>query len=127
MKKIITLVTVLIASSFASAMETRSICIFDPVGTTGPLYNLMKDYRQFAVEQGIDVHLHAYTDEKIASDDFKAGQCDGVLMTGARARPFSSFVSTIEAIGAVPSDKVMRNVVKMLSSPNAAKYMKGDR
>jgi hypothetical protein len=33
----------------------------------------------------VDFHLRAYTDEKIAIDDFKAQQCEAVLMTGARA------------------------------------------
>ena len=127
MRKLIGMVALALSASSVSALETRTICIFDPVGTSGPMYKMMEDYKQFAVGEGIEIKLHAYTDEKIASDDFKAGQCDGVVMTGARARPFSKFASTIEAIGAVPDDKVMRNVVTLISSEKGAKYMKNDR
>lgn len=127
MKKIIALVTMICITSFAQAKGDKTICIFDPVGTTGPIYNLVKDYRQFALEQGGEVKMHAYTDEKIASDDFKAGQCDGVMLTGARARPYSKFASTIEAIGAIQSDAMMKKLVSALKSPGAAKYMRTDR
>ena len=127
MRKLIGMVALALSASSVSALETRTICIFDPVGTSGPMYKMMEDYKQFAVGEGIEIKLHAYTDEKIASDDFKAGQCDGVVLTGARARPFSKFASTIEAIGAVPDDKVMRNVVTLISSEKGAKYMKNDR
>lgn len=127
MRKLIGMVALALSASSVSALESKNICIFDPVGSSGPMFKLMEDYKQFAVGEGIEVKLHAYTDEKIASDDFKAGQCDGVVLTGARARPFSKFASTIEAIGAVPNDKVMRNVVNLISSPKGAKYMKNDR
>ena len=129
MRKLIGMVALALSASSVSvnALESRNICIFDPVGSSGPMFKLMEDYKQFAIPEGIEVKLHAYTDEKIASDDFKAGQCDGVVLTGARARPFSKFASTIEAIGAVPDDTVMRNVVNLISSPKGAKYMKNDR
>ena len=127
MRKLIGMVALALSASSVSALESKNICIYDPVGSSGPMFKLMEDYKQFAVGEGIEVKLHAYTDEKIASDDFKAGQCDGVVLTGARARPFSKFASTIEAIGAVPNDKVMRNVVNLISSPKGAKYMKNDR
>ena len=64
---------------------------------------------KFVSLMGVDFRLRAYTDEKIAIDDFKAQQCDAVLMTGARARPFNKFAATIEAIGAVPTNDIMRN------------------
>ena len=48
-------------------------------------------------------------------------------MTGARARPFSKFASTIEAIGAVPTDEIMRQVVMTTAAPNAAKFMQTER
>ncbi|WP_338352823.1 putative solute-binding protein [Thalassolituus oleivorans] len=113
--------------TFAAADE-RKFCIYDPLGANGNLYGLMKEYREFAIQQNVNIHLRAYTDEKIASDDFKAEQCDAVMLTGARARPYSKFASTIEAIGAVPTTSVMRSLVNTISQPGAAKYMvTGDR
>jgi len=104
-------------------LKQRSFCVFDPLGANGSLYGTAKDFATKALEWGYDLDLHAYPDEKIASDDFKAEQCDAVLLTGARARPFNNFTSTVEAIGAVPSETVMRNLVHMLATPKAAKYM----
>lgn len=107
----------------AKPLENRTFCVFDPLGANGSLFSTAKDYATKALEWGYDFHLRPYTDEKIATDDFKAHQCDAVLLTGARARPFNKFASTVEAIGAIPSESVMRNLVHMLASPKAAKYM----
>jgi len=127
MRKLLAVAAMALAPMATNAIEQRDICIYDPLGTSGPMFGLMRDYREFALGEGIEIKLHAYTDEKIASDDFKAEQCDGVVMTGARARPFSKFASTIEAIGAVPTDEIMRQVVMMTASPKAAKYMATER
>lgn len=112
-----------VSAAPAAKLEKRTFCVFDPLGANGSLFSTAKDYGTKALEWGVDLHLRPYTDEKIASDDFKAGQCDAVLLTGARARPFNKFASTLEAIGAIPSETVMRNLVNMLASPKAAKFM----
>mgnify|MGYP006095733089 CR=1 FL=1 len=100
-----------------------SICVFDPLGANGTLFNTMKDYRTVAFGWGADLEPRAYTDEKIAVDDFKAGQCDAALVTGARARPFNKFSATLGAIGAIPDEKMLRSLLATISSPKAAKYM----
>jgi hypothetical protein len=113
----------IIAAPMTMALEKRTFCVYDPLGANGSLFGMSKDYQTAALEWGVDFHLRAYTDEKIAVDDFKAEQCDAVLMTGARARPFNAFTATIEAIGGVPSNSVMRSAIGAISSPKAAKYM----
>ncbi len=118
------LLIALSASQLAWAeLEKRTFCVYDPLGANGSIYGMTKDYSTIALEWGVDFHLRAYTDEKIAVDDFKAEQCDAVLMTGARARPFNKFTATVEAIGGVPSDDVMRTLVNTIASPKAAKFM----
>lgn len=112
-----------LAAAPAASVSKRTFCVYDPLGANGSLFGMSKDYRTMALGWGVDFHLHAYTDEKIAIDDFKAEQCDAVLITGARARPFNQFTATVEAIGAVPSDDIMRNIIATVSSPKAAKYM----
>lgn len=104
-------------------VQKKTFCVFDPLGASGSIFGMMKDYKTAALAWGVDFHLRAYTDEKIAIDDFKAQQCDAVLMTGARARPFNKFAASIEAIGAVPSHKIMQQAVNAISSPKAAKLM----
>lgn len=108
----------------SKTLPKLSICVFDPLGANGSLFNTMKDYRTVAFDWGVDLEPRAYTDEKIAVDDFKAGQCDAALVTGARARPFNKFTSTIEAIGAISDEKMLRKLLATISSPKAAKYMR---
>jgi len=105
-------------------LPKRTMCVFDPLGANGSLFSTTKDYRNVAFEWGVDLEPRAYTDEKIAVDDFKAGQCDAALITGARARPFNKFAATIEAIGAIPNEQMLRTLLATISSPKAAKYMK---
>ena len=50
----------------------------------------MKEYRIAALGWGVDFKLKPYTDEKTAAEDFKAGQCDGVVLTGTRYVAFKS-------------------------------------
>jgi len=129
MRSILLFILLLPSLVMAAAVESKqlpklSVCVFDPLGANGPLFNTMKDYRTAAFEWGADVEPRAYTDEKIAMDDFKAGQCDATLITGARARPFNGFAATIGAIGAIPDEKMLRSLLATISGPKAAKYMR---
>jgi hypothetical protein len=112
--------TVAMASTAVSAdMMSRSFCIFDPIGANGPLYSVMKSAKPAAMKWGVDLELRAYTDEKIAAEDFKAGQCDQVLLTGTRAREFNNFTGSLEALGAIPGDQEMKMVLETLNTPQA--------
>ena len=121
--RLITCSTLLLSVTQLQALEKRTFCVYDPLGANGTLFGMSKDYQTAALEWSVDFHLRAYTDEKIAIDDFKAEQCDGMLITGSRARPFNQFAATVEAIGAVPDDDVMRKAIATVSSPKAAKFM----
>ena len=65
-----------------------------------------------------------YQDEQTAFDDFKANKCHAVVITGTRARALVPFTGTLEAMGALPSYKMLKRVIKTLSSPRASKLMK---
>lgn len=97
----------------------RSFCVFDPVGANGPLFAITKTFQPVAMKKGIKLNLRAYTDEKVAAEDFKAGQCDAVLLTGTRAREFNKFTGSLEAMGAVPGEEEMRLLYNTLSQPKA--------
>lgn len=107
----------------AQAAEKRKFCIFDPLGATGPVFNLSKDTKVKALGWGYDFEMAAYTDEKIASDDFKAGQCDAVLLTDVRAREYNKFTATLVAVGAMPSYDQLKSVLSTLATPKAAPLM----
>lgn len=101
----------------------KSFCIFDPIGANGPLYSVMKSAKPAAMKWGVDLELRAYTDEKIAADDFKAGQCDSVLLTGTRARDFNNFTGSLEALGGIPGDEEMKMMLSTLNTPKAAQLL----
>ncbi|WP_344798197.1 putative solute-binding protein [Litoribacillus peritrichatus] len=109
--------TVPIASS--ADPVTRLFCVFDPVGHKGPLFTLMKEAQVIALDWGIQLDMTAYTDEGVAEYDFRAKQCDAVLLTGTRARNFNKFTGSLEAMGAIPSTQAMRLVLHTLMQPRA--------
>lgn len=105
----------------------RSFCVFDPVGANGPLFAIAKTFKPTALREGIGLDMRAYTDEKIAAEDFKAGQCDAVLLTGTRAREFNKFTGSLEAMGAIPGEAEMRLLFNTLSQPKAKPFLTNDR
>ncbi|MEC7814822.1 MAG: putative solute-binding protein [Pseudomonadota bacterium] len=107
----------------SSELLERSFCVFDPVGANGPLFAITKEFQPVALQQGIRLNLRAYTDEKVAAEDFKAGQCDAVLLTGTRAREFNKFTGSLEAMGAVPGEEEMRLLYNTLSQPKARPFL----
>ncbi len=114
---------VTLAAGQANAGVKKSLCVYDPGGATGDLFNLMKDYATAAGAWGVDFDPKPYTDEKTAADDFKAGQCDAVLATGTRLRKYHKFGGTLEAMGALPEYKNLSSVVSRLMGPKAARLM----
>ena len=97
--------------------------LVDPVGANGPLFAITKEFQPVALKRGIKLELRAYTDEKVAAEDFKAGQCDAVLLTGTRAREFNKFTGSLEAMGAVPGEEEMRLLYNTLSQPKARPFL----
>lgn len=70
-----------------------------------------------------EVKINLYTDERIASEDFKAGQCDGVAISNLRARAYNPFVGSLDAVGAVLNYQQLTEAINMLARPEMAKYM----
>jgi hypothetical protein len=91
-----------------------SFCIFDPMGNQGDIYSYAKDLAVEGRKWNVFAELKPYTDEGVAAEDFKAGQCDGVVITTLRARQFNKFMGSIDAIGAVPTYAHMRSVLQGL-------------
>jgi hypothetical protein len=104
--------------------ENRTLCVFDPSGANGDLFQSMKDYRGAALSWGVNFSLKPYTDEKTLAEDFKAKQCDAALMTGTRIRQFHPFSGSLEAMGGLQSYEQIRSVIKSLSSPKAKSLMR---
>lgn len=109
--------------SVAPAAHAQTFCIWDILGENGDAMNLMKDYVLAAKSWGASITLKSYTNEGIAADDFKAGQCDGLFITGLRSRQFNKFTGSIDSVGSVPSYTHMRDVVDLLANPKLSKRL----
>lgn len=104
-------------------MLVRRICIWDPIGKAGPIFQAALDQKARTQTFGIDLELIPYTDEKIATIDLKAGQCDAALISGLRARTLNKFTGTIDSIGGIRTDQEMHTLLYVLSRPSMAKKM----
>lgn len=109
--------------AMTQANASQVICVFDPLGASGEIYAVMRDYALASKRWGSNVSLKSYTDERVAAEDFKAGQCDGVYITGIRGRQFNSFTGSIDALGAVPSNAIARSVLQLMARPQLAADM----
>ena len=108
----------------AEGAKQHTLCVFDPIGANGPLFDQMKDYKVAALEWGVDLKMVPYTDERVAAEDFKAGLCDAVSVTGIRGRQFNSFTGTLDSIGSMPTYDHLSLALNTLSKPKAAKFMR---
>lgn len=107
----------------AGSVQAQTLCVFDLLGAQGDSYSFMKDYALAAKQWGADIVLKPYPDERLAVEDFKAGQCDAVSITGVREFPFNSFVASINAIGSVPNNNVARAILTLMGNPKLAADM----
>lgn len=101
----------------------RSLCIYDPLGANGPVYNSFEPYLIQAREWGINFKPIPYTEEAVAASDFKSGKCDAMAITGLRAIHFVKFSGSFDMAGGLQNYKQVRIAMKVMSSPKAAKYM----
>ena len=108
------------APSFSYAQK---ICVFDPAGTQGDAYSLMKDYALAAKQWGADITLKPYVDDQQATDDFKDGKCEGLSSIGFRIRQFNTFTGSIDSFGQVPNDSMARNLLGLMANPKLASEM----
>ncbi|GAC1369689.1 MAG: DUF6091 family protein [Aquirhabdus sp.] len=131
MKKIAmaALLAVMSFQAVQAAGPKLTLCVYDPLGARGDAFGYAKDYVLQMPRFGITnpVELKAYTNEAIVAEDFKAGQCDGAIMSTLRARQFNKFTGSLDSIGAVPSKAALNLALQALSSKQMApKMIEGD-
>jgi len=104
--------------------EKVPLCVYDPGGANGDIFNMMKDYQAAAVGWGVEFELKPYTDEGTASEDFKAQKCGAVLMTATRTRAYHKAIGTIEAMGGLSSYDLLKQTTKHMLGKGAEKFAK---
>lgn len=110
-------------TAIATSTYAQTICVFDPLGSQGDNYSLMKDYSVAAKQWGGDISLKPYPDEKLAAADFKSGKCDGAALTSIRSRSINDFVGTISAPTAIVSREQTKTILALMGNPKLAPDM----
>jgi hypothetical protein len=106
-----------------SQAQAQTICTFDIGGASGENYALMRDYSLAAKKWGVTIALKAYGNEEYAYRDFLANKCDGLFATSFLTRKFNNYTGTINAIGAIPSNVIARNLFGLMAHPKVAADM----
>ncbi|MDO8332053.1 MAG: DUF6091 family protein [Fluviicoccus sp.] len=94
-----------------------TLCVFDIQGARGDISRYAQDLALDARQWNIHLNIRSYTDERIAAEEFKAGQCDGVALSTLRARPFNKFIGSIDSIGAAPDYRHIKAIAAALDHP----------
>jgi len=117
-------ITAVQAETVPTEIKERTFCVWDPVGSGGPIVSMVKGLIPKSLSWGVKLNIEAYTDEKVAANDFKGEACDAVLLTDMSTRDFNRFTSTYNAVGAIPGESELKTLLSTLSSPKAGKLMK---
>ena len=112
----------LVLSLFSNAeASAKTLCAYDPGGKSGDYFKILEDYALQSPSFGAPIEIRAYTDEETAVKDYEAGQCDAVMATGVRLQRFNRFPTSIEAVGALPKNSQLKQMVKTLATNEKAK------
>jgi len=125
------------AGMMLGAQAAQRVCVYDMLGTNGDLYNAARDFAIAMQKAGAAIELKGYTDERVATEDFRTGQCDGLIATGLRVRQFNPITGTIDSLGSstivrngkidMPASyEVLRRLVQTFASPKALPLLIND-
>ncbi len=107
-----------------SALHAKTLCVFSLVGAQGDLWEQMRDYQVAAAGEGEAFSLRVFTDERVAAEDLKAGFCDGLMMTGIKARQFVPFSGSVDAIGGLQRYESLEIMIRLLADPRLSQSMR---
>ncbi len=134
MKKLISSLLLAGLAVAPQAQAEQKLCVYDLLGSAGDMTNMAKDYAVAAQAMGAQISIKSYTDERVATEDLLAGQCDAVMATGFRTRQFNPTAGALDSLGAstivrhekvdMPASyEVVRKTIQTFSAPAAGKLM----
>jgi hypothetical protein len=132
--KVAGVAALLSAVSLSALAAPAKVCVFDPLGKSGDVHRALEDYRLAMGKFGVELEIKTYVDELVAVEDFRAGQCEGMMATALRTRQFNATAASLDSVGASSimrngkidmdaSYDVVRRFITLLSSPKAASMM----
>lgn len=115
-----------------------TLCVWDPIGASGQLFDAAKSYALAMQKAQVDLQLKAYTDERVASEDFRVGQCDALMATSLRTKHYLPMTAAIDYGGAATivregkidmeaSYQVVHKAIELFASPATAKIVANER
>ena len=113
----------LAASNLAYSLEDKTFCVWDPVGRNGPVMTFYSDVIPKAQAWGLNIRFVAYTEETQAVEDFKKGKCEAAVLTSILSRQFVKFAGTMDAVGAINSDKGLELAIATFARSLAGNLM----
>jgi hypothetical protein len=123
LRNIVLILLLALLSDTVFAIEDKTFCVWDPVGRTGPVMTFYSDVIPKAQAWGLRLKFVAYTEETDAVKEFKAGNCEAVVITSILSRQFVQFAGTMDAIGAINSQEGLELAIATLSRPRAGNLM----
>jgi len=132
-KPLLGILTLTLAAATAQAAPP-TLCVWDPLGQGGKLFDVARSYSWAMEAKGIALKLRAYADEGVAAEDFKVGQCDGLLATSLRTRAWVPLTAALDDGGAATivkdgkvdidaSYQVIGQAVRALATPQAERLV----
>ncbi len=119
---------VLMADEMQDGFLNRTFCIWDPLGKAGPIAGAANDQILRSMHYGMKLSIEVFQDETAIKQAFlDTTECDAILIRGAAARPFNSFLSTLEAPGALPDRDHLQLLAQVLAKPAIAPKLTNDK
>lgn len=124
----------LATASLAASANKPLLCVWDIAGKGGDTATMAIDYSLAMQKNGVDMEMKVYTDERVAVEDFKSGQCVGVIATAFRIKPFNAISTSMDSLGSASivrngkidlpaSYNVVRKTIELFASPKGGKLM----
>lgn len=108
------------------AQAVQDMCVYDPMGASGDIFALMKDYQLMAKGFKVELKLLPYADEHSLIKAFKEKRCDAAVMTDFSARQFNSYTGSMNAIGAMTNNAMAKVVFGLMGNPKLDNDMVSD-
>lgn len=108
------------------AQAVQDMCVYDPMGASGDIFALMKDYQLMAKGLKVELKLLPYADEHSLIKAFKEKRCDAAVMTDFSARQFNSYTGSMNAIGAMTNNAMAKVVFGLMGNPKLDSDMVSD-
>lgn len=105
----------------------RTFCVWDPLGKAGPITAAAEDQVLRSLHYGMALQIETFQNESELIDRFlNEKSCDAILISGATALQFNSFMGTIDAVGAYPEIKHLQLLAQVLAKPSMASRLTND-